>query len=301
MVHRDPMVTRRDLAGRAIYPIGFGAMNLSIPGRPERDQAIRTIHAALDAGMELVDTADCYALGAADVGHNERLVSEALATWPGARPIVATKGGVVRPNDGWAHDGRPAHLRAACEASLAALGVDAIDLYQLHRVDENTPLEDSVGELARLRQEGKVRAVGLSNATVDELERARAIVPIASVQNEASPYVPTGLTDGVLAYCEAHAIAFLAYAPVGGWRAGETAHLPALREVADALAATPFEVALAWLLHRSRALIPIPGASRPENARSSARAATLALGDTEARLLDDAFTARREGERDEED
>jgi aryl-alcohol dehydrogenase-like predicted oxidoreductase/broad specificity phosphatase PhoE len=278
--------TRRVLGDRAVHAVGFGGMNLSIEGRPEQEDAIRTIHAALDAGAELIDTADCYASSENEIGHNEALVRDALRAWPGARPVVATKGGVVRPGGDWAHDGRPEHLRAACEASLRALGVDVIDLYQLHAVDDRVPIEDSVGELSRLRDEGKARLIGVSNVTLDQLERASRVTAIAAVQNEASPFVPHGLSDGVLAWCETHGAAFLAYAPTGGWRAGRIAHEPALRGVADALDASPFEVALAWLLAKSPALIALSGATRPENATSSMRAATLTVGDAHMRRLD---------------
>jgi len=266
-------------------------MNLSIEGRPERADAIATIHAALEAGAQLIDTADCYALGDGDVGHNESLVREALASWQGERPMVATKGGVVRPHGAWAHDGRPEHLRAACEASLRALGVETIDLYQLHAVDERVPIEESAGELARLQQEGKVRHLGVSNVALAELERAARVIDVAAVQNEASPFVPEGLSDGVLAWCDANDVAFIAYAPTGGWRAGRIAHLPALQRVAEAVGASPFEVALAWILSMSPALIALSGASRPENARSSMLAAHLVLDERHTQALDAAFAA----------
>jgi aryl-alcohol dehydrogenase-like predicted oxidoreductase len=183
-------------------------------------------------------------------------------------------------------------LRSACEASLGALGVDCIDLYQLHGVDHGVPIEDSIGELARLSDEGKIAHVGVSNFSVSEIERAAAVLPIASVQNRASPYAARGLTDGVLDYCEAHGMAFIAYSPVGGHRAGRTAHEEPLCAVGDEVGATAFEVALAWLLAKSPALIPIPGASRPENARSSARAATLKLDEAHLRALDEAYAGQ---------
>jgi len=279
----------RHLAGRALFPIGYGSMPLSIKGRPDERRAIETIHAALDAGMTLIDTADVYCRGERELGHNERLIAKALKTWKGAPPMVATKGGCTRPNGRWGHDARPAHLRAACEASLEALGVERIDLYQLHAVDSAVGVEDSIGELARLRDEGKIAHVGVSNFSVAELERARGVTEIASVQNRASPYATRFVRDGVLDYCEANALAFIAYSPVGGYEAHRTAHEAPLREVADALGATPFEVALAWLLSKSPALIPIPGASRPENARSSARAATLQLDEAHIDSLDAAY------------
>lgn len=263
---------KRRLGRYTIFPIGLGAMNLSLAGGPSRAQAVRVIHAALDAGVQLVDTADVYAPAADAIGHNEEIVQEALR---GRSAIIATKGGVRRRGQTWIHDGRPAHLRAACEASLARLG--RIDLYYLHAVDEHVPIEDSVGELARLRDEGKIGAIGVSNVSCAELDRALAEAPIAAVQNEASPYRPSALRDGVLASCEARGIAFVAHSPMGGWRAGTTAHLAALRELAWELDTTPFIVVLAWLASVSDAIIPIPGASREENAAASASAAGLRL------------------------
>jgi aryl-alcohol dehydrogenase-like predicted oxidoreductase len=279
----------RQLAGREVYPVGLGAMPLSIEGRPDEGRAIATIHAALEAGMTLIDTADVYCLDDTDVGHNERLVAKALATWPGEAPLVATKGGCTRPGGGWAHDGRPSHLRAACEASLTALGVERIDLYQLHAPDDAVPLEESVGELARLAEEGKIAHVGLSNVGVNELARARGVTDIASVQNRASPYHPDGLRDGVLEACAAHGVAFIAHSPVGGYLARRTAHEDPLRAVGAEVNASPFEVALAWLLAQSPSLLAIPGASRPENARSSARAARIALDTSQVSRLDSAY------------
>ncbi|HJL18764.1 MAG TPA: aldo/keto reductase [Sandaracinaceae bacterium LLY-WYZ-13_1] len=274
----------RRLAGRAVFPVGFGAMNLSLPDAPSRREAIATVHAALDAGVDLVDTADVYAPDADAAGHNEALIAEALAGIAD-RPLVATKGGVRRRGERWWHDGRPAHLRAACEASLRRLRVEAIDLYYLHAVDDAVPVEESVGALARLREEGKVRAVGLSNVDHPTLARAAEVTPIAAVQNEAGPQRPGFAEDGVVAWCETHGAGFVAHSPMGGWRAGRTAHLAPLRAVADALGTDPFGAVLAWLLSTSPAVIPIPGASRPANARASAAAADLRLEPAARRRL----------------
>jgi aryl-alcohol dehydrogenase-like predicted oxidoreductase len=182
-------VKRRTIAGWPVGAIGLGAMPMSVQGRPDRPRAIATIHAALDAGITLIDTADAYCTSRVDTGHNERLVAEALQS-RGAHHdevLVATKGGHVRPDDGsWIIDGRPEHLKAACEASLRALDVDVIDLYQLHRPDPAIALAESVGAMADLRDEGRVRLVGLSNVNIDQIEEASAIVPVASVQNQLS-------------------------------------------------------------------------------------------------------------------
>ncbi|MAT26980.1 MAG: aldo/keto reductase [Sandaracinus sp.] len=266
-------------------------MNLAGEGRPARAEAVRTIHAALEAGVRLIDVADVYGLHGGDAHHGEALVAEALASWPG-EAWVATKGGVRRTArdpaaEDWVHQGDPAYLRRACEASLAALGVEAIDLYFLHAVDARVPIEESVGALAALRREGKVRRLGVSNVSAAELARARREAPIVAVQNEASPFVAP--EPALLEACEAADLAFLAYAPLGGWRAGRIAHEAPLRRAADALGATPHEVALAWLLGTSPSLVAVAGATKPENARSSARAARLRLSAELRAALDAAY------------
>ncbi|MCA9518082.1 MAG: aldo/keto reductase [Myxococcales bacterium] len=275
-------------SGLDVGAIGLGAMPLSLGAHPTEADAVRVIHAALDAGMTLIDTADAYCHDHTDIGHNERLVRLALASWPRRDGVVvATKGGLERPNGAWISNGHPGHLRWACEQSLKALAVERIDLYQLHVVDPRYPLEDSVGELARLHAEGKIANVGLSNVSVPEIERARALVPIASVQNRMSPIDRQPLHDGVLAYCEQHGLAFLAYSPVGGsYGVRRVAHHAVLCHVAASHGATPHEIALAWLLAKSPSIIPIPGASRVESAVSSARAAEIALTEQEIRVID---------------
>ena len=193
-------------------------MHLSLVDRPPEAEGVRVIHAALDAGVTLIDTADVYCLDQNDIGHNERLVAQALASWngPRGRVLVATKGGLTRPSGRWERDGRPEHLREACERSLRALGRDSIDLYQLHAPDSKIRLEDSVGALADLRREGKIRLVGLSNVTVGEIKTAEAIVPITSVQNRLNPFFREALDGGVVRYCAERGIGFLAYSPTGG-------------------------------------------------------------------------------------
>lgn len=279
---------RRGVGNRDVAPIGLGAMPMSLEGRPDRTRSIRTIHAALDAGVELIDTADAYSKGAEDTGHNERLIAEALHTWGADRTnvVVATKGGHIRPGDGsWIVDGRPEHLRRACEASLRNLDRDVIDLYQLHRPDPDVPFAESVGALAELQQEGKVRQAGLSNVTVEQIDEARTIVRVASVQNELSPAFRS--SRGELAHCERHGIAFLAWSPLGGMgaAAGLGGAHQVFRDVAERHGASPQQVALAWLLALSPACIPIPGASRPETILDSVRATELELSDDELAAL----------------
>jgi aryl-alcohol dehydrogenase-like predicted oxidoreductase len=281
------MPTRR--IGRTdVGAIGLGAMLLSIAGRPGEAQAIRTVHAALDAGVTLIDTADAYCLGGDEAGHNERLIRKALDAWPGDRDrvLVATKGGHTRPGREWGLDGRPEYLRKACEASLAALGVEVIGLYQFHRPDPKVPFLESVGALAELKAAGKVRMVGLSNVSVDQIRQAREVVEVASVQNEFSPRFRR--SEGELAFCAAQRIAFLPWSPLGGIGRGRDlgGRHRAFAEVAEAHGVSPQRVALAWELAKAPVVIPIPGARRPETITDSAAATSLRLSADELARLD---------------
>jgi aryl-alcohol dehydrogenase-like predicted oxidoreductase len=281
------MPTRR-LGGLQVGAIGLGEMPMSLAGRPDEDRSIRTIHAALDAGVTLIDTADAYCLDGSEIGHGERLVRKALDAWPGDRDrvLVATKGGHTREGREWGLDGRPEHLRQACEASLRALGVDAIGLYQLHRPDPKVPLLESVGAMAELEAAGKVRLVGLSNVSVDQIRQARQVVEVASVQNELSPRFRR--SEGELAFCAAERIAFLPWSPLGGIGRGRDlgGRHAAFAEVAAAHGVSPQQVALAWELAKAPVVIPIPGASRPETITDSAAAAFLRLSADDLARLD---------------
>ena len=279
----------RQIAGTTVSAIGLGGMPMSLEDRPPEEQAIRTIHAALDAGITLIDTADAYCLDHDDTGHNERLVASALSTWSGDvdAVLVATKGGHHRSASGeWLLDGRPEHLVAACEASLRALGVEAIGLYQFHRPDPDVPYAESMGALAELLAAGKIRLAGTSNNDVDQIREASGIVPLASVQNEFSPRFRS--SEDELRLCEELGIAFLPWSPLGGMgRAGTLGERFApFAEVADARGVSPQQVALAWELAKSPVVVPIPGASRPETILDSAGAVDLVLGDDELARLD---------------
>ncbi len=268
-------------------------MRLSTAPERNDDHAVAVIHAALDAGVTFVDTADAYGHDERDAGHNERLVARALATWAGdhTRVTVATKGGIRRPKGAWVNDGRAKYLRDACDASRRALGVDVIDLYQLHAVDPKTPIETSVRALAALRRDGAIKQIGLCNVTVGEIERARSIADIAAVQVSVSPFDDENLRNGVAEYCRDHGIRLIAYRPLGGERAVRLSRDPVLTSVAAKHGATAQEVALAWLVSFD-GVVPIPGATRVETARSIGRARTLSLDDDDRRRLDDRFTGR---------
>ncbi|MFQ5598467.1 MAG: aldo/keto reductase [Nitrospiria bacterium] len=275
-------------SGISVNPIGLGGMPMSIQGHPDRAQSIKTICTALDNGIDFIDTADVYCLDHNDIGHNERLIAQAIKAWGGSTSvIVATKGGMERPNGSWTTNGRPDHLKKACEASLKALNTDRIGLYQLHAPDDEIPFADSVGALRELKEMGKVRHVGLSNVSVDQIKEAQGIVEIVSVQNECNLYEREAFKEGVVAYCEKKGIAFLPYSPVGGFRRHKrTGRDRALQDIAAHNRMTPYQVALVWLLAKSSVIIPIPGASRPESTRSNAEAMGLRLPADDVAMID---------------
>lgn len=284
----DAMQTRA-IGDREVSAIGLGAMQLSISGRPDREQGIATIHAALEAGVTLIDTADSYCLDDSEVGHNERLIGEALRSWGGdaSQVLVATKGGHIRPGGRWEVDGTPSHLRSACEASLRALGVESIDLYQFHRPDPSVPYAESVGALRDMREAGKIRTVGISNVNVNQIREAAEILggALVSVQNQFSPDFRS--SEPELWRCEEMGLAFLPWSPFGGAsRAAEVGSRYAVfAEVGSAHGVSPQQVTLAWMLALSPVLIPIPGSSRPETIRDSVAAADLELTDDELARL----------------
>lgn len=262
----------------------------SVATLPSEKEALAVIHAALDAGVELLDTADTYGLACGEMGHNERLIGKALRARPGHGVTVATKGGILDDNGSWRANGGAAAIRRACEASLERLGIEAIPLYQLHHLDREVPVEETAGALADLRREGKVLHVGLSNVLVPEIEAVRAIVPVVSVQNRCSVLDRSSFELGVVAHCEALGVAFIACAPVGGRRRmGEVASHPVLCDIGARHGASPFQVALAWLLGQSPAIVPIPGGRRVESVASSAAALDLQLGDGDLAALDRVF------------
>ena len=281
---------QRQLADVGVGAIGLGGMPMSIEGRPERSRSIATMHAALDAGVTLVDTADAYHVGADEVGHNEELVAEALRSWGGdaSAVVVATKGGHLRPGDGsWTVDGDPQYLVRAAKQSARRLGVDAIGLYQFHRPDPKVPYAESVGALVVLLDEGVIARAGISNASVAQIDEANQVLGgrLASVQNQFSPRFLS--SHGELEHCARLGIAFLPWSPLGGIsNAGElgTRHA-AFAEVARAHGVSPQQVALAWELSLADVVIPIPGASRPASIEDSVRAADLELAPEELERL----------------
>lgn len=284
------MSAHRELGrtGRRFFPVGLGAMPLSVAGRPDEARALETLKAAWEAGVDFVDTANVYCLDDADLGHNERLIAKSLkALGLTNKVFVATKGGLRRPGGAWTNDASPAWLRRSCEESLRALGVEAIGLYQLHAPDDKVPLEDSMGELKRLQDEGKILHLGLSNVDEDELSRALAVARVESVQNQCNPFASGDYRNGLLAACVRETITYLPYSVVGGHRGQlKVGDHPVLRSIAAAHGATPYAVTVAWHLAQGAAVLPIPGASRPESIRDSASAAALRLHGADLAKID---------------
>ncbi len=277
-------------------PAAIGCMRLSTEPARDDERSVAVLHAAFDAGVTLLDTADAYCWNESETGHNERLIALALNSWRGDRSLitVATKGGITRPEGRWEPDGRAKHLAVACERSCRALGVSAIDLYQLHVVDPRTSLATSVRALAALKRDGLIKSIGLCNVTVGQIEEARGIADIDAIQNELSVWHDGGILSGVAEYCVRNRIRLLAYRPLGGRKSQpRTQSDPALNQLASRHAATPFEVALAWLADLAEVIVPIPGVTRIDTARSAARAHRIHLTDADRRVLDEQFAHGR--------
>ena len=278
----------RRLGDTQVSAIGIGCMPLSMrEGDPPREHAVGTIHAALDAGVRLLDTADAYS-PTGEMGHNEQLVAEALSSWGGDPDsvLVATKGGHTRTADGgWDLDGRPEHLRAACDASLERLGVERIGLYQHHRPDPDVPYAETLGALDELRRAGKIRMIGISNADCDQIRLAHSMLPLAAVQNEFSPAYRD--SEPELELCAELGIAFLPWSPLGGTGSAKDlgSRFLAFAQVAERHGVSPQQACLAWHLARAEVVLPIPGSSRPATAVASAAAADIDLTDDDMALL----------------
>lgn len=273
---------QRMLGDLKVGSIGLGGMPMSIEGRPDEDRSVATIHAALDAGVTLIDTAVAYHLNAGEVGHNEELIAKALRSWGGdtSSVVVATKGGHLRPGDGsWTQNGDPAYLKQAARDSAQRLGVDAIGLYQFHRPDPKVPYAESIGALVELLEEGVIARAGISNASVTQIDEANEVLGgrLVSVQNQFSPAFLSSREE--LDHCAELGIAFLPWSPLGGIsNAGELGSKhAAFAEVAQRHGVSPQQVALAWELSLADVVIPIPGASRPASIQDSARAVDLEL------------------------
>ena len=264
-----------------VIRLGFGAMRITgdgVWGEPaNRAEAVRVLRRAVELGINFIDTADSYGPGV-----SEEIIAEALYPYP-AGLVIATKGGFVRrgPNQ-WVENGKPEHLRFACESSLRRLRLDQIDLYQLHRIDAKVPAEDQIGTLKDLQAQGKIKHIGLSEVSVSQIRYAQTLVEIVSVQNRYS--VADRGSEDVLEYCEQEKMGFIPWFPLGAGRVSR-ADSP-LRDVATQLGATPSQVALAWLLARSPVMLPIPGPSRVDQLEENVAAAGLKIDANEIQELD---------------
>jgi aryl-alcohol dehydrogenase-like predicted oxidoreductase len=269
-----------------ISAIGYGGMPLSIQGRPAEEDARLAIHAAVDAGMTFIDTADVYCLDDSDIGHNERLIATTVADRPDRDAIrIATKAGLRRPNGAWTRDGSPKHIREACEHSLRMLGVEQIFLYQFHAPDEKVPFEKSLEAFAELQREGTCKYVGVSNVSLEQLDRAAAIVDVVSVQNRLNPYFRESVE--LARECGRRGVTFLAYSPVGGGRlTKKIPKFPVLQEIAKSHDATPHAVTIAWVRAQGETVVPIPGGRDPKHIADSAGAAELELTADEIAAID---------------
>ena len=271
-------------------PIGFGGMPLSITGRPVEEQGRRVLHAAIDAGMTFIDTADVYCLDDDDIGHNERLIASVVNT-RSDEVRVATKAGLRRPNGAWVNDGRPEHIREACERSLRALGTERIWLYQFHAPDPKVPFEKSVEAFAELHRDGKFEHFGLSNVSVKQIERASEILPVVSVQNRLNPYLRESID--VAQECARRGIVFLAYSPVGGGRlAKKLPKFEVLQRIAAKHAASVHGVTIAWVRAQAGTVVPIPAARKVEHVVDSANAKNITLDADDMALIEQAEFSR---------
>lgn len=275
-----------------ISAIGLGGMPMSLSNRPPESQSIQVIHRALDLGVTLIDTADAYCIDESDKHHNEKLIAKALQEYKGdlSKAIVATKGGLMRPNGAWTRNGNPDHLRKTIRESFAALGGEKpIDLWQYHSPDPEYHIEDSLAAVKEAVDEGLIRFVGVSNFAVDQLKRARKVVEIVSVQNQLNPWHRYSESDGVIEYCEDEGLTFLAWSPLGGSRrVGNLENIEAIATLAKEKGVSVYLIVLAWLLAKSPCIVPIPGASKVSSIEDSVRAIQVNLSEEEVAKIDKA-------------
>ena len=264
--------------------LGFGAMRITGPGiwgdPPDRDRAREALRRAVALDVTFIDTADSYGPEV-----SEKLIAETLYPYP-ENLVIATKGGLTRPGPGqWVPDGRPEHLRQACEGSLARLRLDRIDLYQFHRPDPKVPIAESIGALAELKDEGKIRHIGVSNFSEDQLREGMRVAPVVSVQNRYN--VVDRSSEAMVDLCEQEMLVFLPWAPIE-----ETGTSPAILSAARRHGVSERQVALAWLLARSPQMLPIPGSGSPEHVEQNIAAASIDLGPDEIKAITSATRGR---------
>lgn len=265
-----------DRTGYQLYSIGLGAMPLSIAGRPTEKEAVEVIQAFVHNGGNFIDTANVYCLDDSEIGHNERLIDSALGKSDDV--LIATKGGLRRPHGEWVVDAHPKWLRASCEQSLRDLQRESIDLYYLHAPDPKIPFEESLGALIHLKQEGKIRHIGISNIDSQQLELALHQTPIAAVQNRCNPFHKQDFRSGLVSRCRDQGVSYVPYSPFGGRRnhVRLSAH-PLFQSLSEKYSISPYQITLAWLLQKDIHIIPIPGASKIASVQDNMRAVKTQL------------------------
>ncbi len=283
---------KRELGSTGLFvnEIGYGSMNLSInrATRLPENEAVRFLQQAVDEhGVECIDTADAYCADEHEMGHGERLIAKALTGERRRRVLVATKGGFTRPDGKWIPNGQPDYLRTACENSLRNLSADTIDLYQFHRPDPQVPIEESLGALADMQKEGKIRHVGVSNVTLEQLEQGLRVVNIVSVQNPLNPFILREGTSQLLRFCLERRITWIAYAPVGGHRNAYmiSAYQDWMKNNLSVYNGSPHSMVLAWLLHVSPMILPIPATTNLQHLASNMSASDVQLTDQDVQNM----------------
>lgn len=272
-----------------LLPIGLGAMPLSLTGRPTEKEAIALIINFLELGGNFIDTADVYGLDDSDRGHNEKLIAKSLKEYGKRNDIViATKGGASRPNGGWAlGGGAPEQLRLTCEASLKNLEIEAHQLYYLHGPDPQIPLADSLGELIKLKDEGKIQDIGIANVDLSQLQLAIGLTSIAAVQNRCNPFCKGDFTNGLIDICQVNQIAYVPYCPLGGWADHhELSQHPVFQRLALKYQVSTYVISLSWLLHKASHLIPIPGMNEKHQFANNKEALQLTLSLEDQNAID---------------
>jgi aryl-alcohol dehydrogenase-like predicted oxidoreductase len=276
--------------GIFVSAIGLGGMPMSISNRPPESQSIEVIHQALDLGITFIDTADSYCKDESDKHHNERLIHNALSSYKGdvSQVIVATKGGLMRPNGNWTSNGNPEHLRQTIRASFEALGgAKPIDIWQYHAPDSNYTIEESLIPVKEAVEAGLIRFVGVSNFSVEQIKRSQDVVDIVSVQNQYSPWQRQPENDGVLEYCQQQGLTFLPWSPFGGRRRHQDLQdILAIAQLAKEKGVSVYNIVLAWLRAKSPAILPIPGASKISSIEDSVKAINVKLSEEEVQKID---------------
>ncbi|MEW5860773.1 MAG: aldo/keto reductase [Cyanobacteriota bacterium] len=276
--------------GVKISAIALGGMPMSLSSRPPESESIKVIHRALDLGVTLIDTADSYCKDESDKHHNEGLISKALSSYSGDKSnvMVATKGGLMRPNGSWTRNGNPNHLRETIRISFETLGGQKpIDIWQYHAPDTDYTIEESLKPAKEAVEQGMIRFVGVSNFSVEQIKRARNVVEIVSVQNQYNPWDRQPEEDGVLEYCEKEKLTFLPWSPLGGSRrVGKLEDIDAIAQLAQEKGVSVYNIVLAWLRAKSPAIVPIPGASKVSSIEDSVRAVDVNLSDEEVAKID---------------